>query len=216
MPRLLFLYDSVCQIQGWCCARRSHHCRGTAFALTHLSCPSHLVLMADICKMVVWGSECSLWPQIVRNLMIWWGILLWVRMLQSSCSQLEAILCPRGNLKMSGDMFGYHNWETGGATVISCVETRDPGNVLQRTRRLPQQRIIQPQLSVVLRSRNPALERVAVLTGRKWRVKIRTYLLARQWLTRCQMSNVSFYSFFHSLYSEKKFHCRCPKSIHSF
>lgn len=52
-----------------------------ASALTHRSYPIHPVLLADICKMAVWGSECSLRPQIVRNFEVLSGILLLVWML---------------------------------------------------------------------------------------------------------------------------------------
>lgn len=59
-------------------------------------------------------------------------------------------------MAMSGDVFGYHNWVP---LLASAGEKPERlVNILECTGHSPQQRIIQPQMSTVLRLRPPDIK----------------------------------------------------------
>ena len=63
-----------------------------------------------------------------------------------------AILTPKEHLAMFGDIFDFHDLK-----VLLTSSDQRPAmllNILQRTEQPPQQRIMQPQVSTVSRSRN--------------------------------------------------------------
>lgn len=60
--------------------------------------------------------------------------------------------CLPGEYSKSGDIFGCHNWGLGCANGIWWVEARDAG----KQPRSPQQRLIQPQMSLVPKLKSPA------------------------------------------------------------
>ena len=82
-----------------------------------------------------------------------WGAHLSTPSLRSTGSR-PGQGCSQGTLAMTGDIFGCTTWE-----VLLASSGRRPGILLNNAQdRSPQQRIIQPPVSIVLRMRNPALE----------------------------------------------------------
>ena len=65
---------------------------------------------------------------------------------------------PPGDTWQSGDIFGRPNWRWEGVTVISWVEARDAAKHPTVHRIAPpQQRMTQPQMSMLSRSTQPSL-----------------------------------------------------------
>lgn len=119
-------------------------------------------------------------------------------MLYSSGLELEAVLSPRGHLAMSGDLFDSRNkgGEGRGITGIYWTEARDGVKQPTIRRTAPATENCPAPDVGVAEAEKPCLRVSGGFVRWIERVKMRTYILARWWVRRCQKSRVCFYSFF--------------------